>query len=720
MSNRKTIAVLSAAVVASISAQRALANTVDGTVSNGEYANSVLQNNATGFGNNQSELNGAYWNYTPNGNLELAIPGNLELSGGNPNRFVMFIDSKAGGAMANSVAGGFGQFGSVAGAGVDDWGTDTDGGPGVTATPGGSILSPNFNPDYALEINNFNGTYYTNVIDLTQPNDDTHPNKDVFLGGNTVGGPAVTQTYFRDGGATDSGDVTHIFDNSNLDGVSDTDASGAASGVKGFEFNFENQFIAHQAGQPIRMMAFVTNGDGNFLSNQFLPGLGGGVPNLGFAGGDGGAVLFDGRFFGDQRYLNIFTPTLTAGTTWSTATFTGGAVPNGPEQAANLTGASAATITLDTIVGLGFLNLNNPGGYTFQGNTLVFNGGAGAAGLFVPAGLQDFQNTVKVQSDTRVHINGGAGAIFDGPFSISSGKGIYITGGGTLTIAGAQSHAPGANIALDDGFLNLLSDAGNSATAPADRPNLFASTPGGGAGASVVLQASQHLNSLTANPAGVVQLFPGGNRIIVANNVAASGNGRIDITNNKMIVNSTPIGTLGTGNTYTGVTGLIQSGRNGGNWSGGGIVTTQTQATTSNFTSIGVATAGQVKGIAASATAVWGGQTVTGSDTLVMYTYGGDANLDGKINVDDYGHIDSSVVLPGASGWFNGDFNYDGKVNVDDYGIIDSNVPIQGAPFPASSAAFANTVSAVPEPTVGALVVTGIATATLRRRRRGS
>src|SRR5207253_7969409 len=144
------------------------------------------------------------------------------------------------------------------------------------------------------------------------------------------------------------------------------------------------------------------------------------------------------------------------------------------------------------------------------------------------------------------------------------------------------------------------------------------------------------------------------------------------------------------GSSYTGVTGLIQSGRNGGapaagNWGGSGIVTSQTDATTSNYTSIGVATAQQVKNLANPGdTATWSGQTVTGSDTLVMYTYGGDANLDGKINVDDYGHIDFNVSL-GTSGWFNGDFNYDGKINVDDYGIIDFNVGIQGSPFPTGS-----------------------------------
>src|SRR5207247_5816287 len=121
----------------------------------------------------------------------------------------------------------------------------------------------------------------------------------------------------------------------------------------------------------------------------------------------------------------------------------------------------------------------------------------------------------------------------------------------------------------------------------------------------------------------------------------------------------------------------------------------QTDATSGNFTSIGVATGAQVNGIASTATAVWAGQVVTGSDTLVMYTYGGDANLDGKINVDDYGHIDSSIPI-GLTGWINGDFNYDGKINVDDYGIIDFNIGIQGAPFSTSLAA-TSPVAGLPE-----------------------
>jgi hypothetical protein len=95
---------------------------------------------------------------------------------------------------------------------------------------------------------------------------------------------------------------------------------------------------------------------------------------------------------------------------------------------------------------------------------------------------------------------------------------------------------------------------------------------------------------------------------------------------------------------------------------------------------LGAAKASQVFTINGTQTAVFASQTVDANAVLVKYTYGGDANMDGKLNVDDYGRIDSNIGL-GTAGWYNGDFNYDGKVNVDDYGIIDSNIGIQGPPL---------------------------------------
>jgi hypothetical protein len=65
----------------------------------------------------------------------------------------------------------------------------------------------------------------------------------------------------------------------------------------------------------------------------------------------------------------------------------------------------------------------------------------------------------------------------------------------------------------------------------------------------------------------------------------------------------------------------------------------------------------------------------------IRTTYPGDATLDGKVDVDDYGRIDLNIGVPGASGWANGDFNYDGKINVDDYGIIDLTLGSQGPPL---------------------------------------
>jgi hypothetical protein len=64
-----------------------------------------------------------------------------------------------------------------------------------------------------------------------------------------------------------------------------------------------------------------------------------------------------------------------------------------------------------------------------------------------------------------------------------------------------------------------------------------------------------------------------------------------------------------------------------------------------------------------------------------MYTYAGDANLDGTIDGGDYGIIDNFVQVPNADGYANGDFNYDGVIDGGDYGIIDNNVQAQGAPL---------------------------------------
>jgi MYXO-CTERM domain-containing protein len=187
----------------------------------------------------------------------------------------------------------------------------------------------------------------------------------------------------------------------------------------------------------------------------------------------------------------------------------------------------------------------------------------------------------------------------------------------------------------------------------------------------------------------------------------------LDLTDNKLVTASA-IGAWN-GSNYDGITGLITTGRNGGSWNGTGIITSKTAAASpSTLTTIAVATGAQVKGISGAQTASWGGQTVAAADTLVMYTYTGDADLSGKINADDYFRIDSSYNKNGVVyGYSNGDFNYDGKINGDDYALIDSAFSGQGSAF--ATASDVGGVSAVPEPAGLALVVVG---ALLARRRR--
>jgi autotransporter-associated beta strand protein len=334
---------------------------------------------------------------------------------------------------------------------------------------------------------------------------------------------------------------------------------------------------------------------------------------------------------GAASYSNTQLLTLNLGASADTLTYTG----TGPAGGLKVHALAGGTLSLGSgtafpastaVTASGTLNLNG------VGTTLGTLSGSGVV------------TNLKANSPAALTLGGSAAGDFTFAGSIRDGattQSVTKTGGGTMTLSGSNTFT-GPFTAF-------------SGTAILQSPLI---TP-----ASVLVQTSAMLRLAVGSGA-------------VLKTAALTVNGTLDVADNAMILPNASIGSWN-GSTYTGVTGLIQKGRNGGAWNGGsGILTSMPQAkTASPLTTLGVAnvaSAGAFRGV-----------SIAAGDVLVMYTYIGDANLDGKVNVDDYVRIDQGVSS-GTSGWFNGDFNFDGKVNVDDYVMIDGVLSAQGPPFPTT------------------------------------
>lgn len=62
------------------------------------------------------------------------------------------------------------------------------------------------------------------------------------------------------------------------------------------------------------------------------------------------------------------------------------------------------------------------------------------------------------------------------------------------------------------------------------------------------------------------------------------------------------------------------------------------------------------------------GQAVDATSVLMRYTTGGDANLDGLVDITDLGALATAWQTAGV--WNDGDFNYDGLIDITDLGIL--------------------------------------------------
>jgi hypothetical protein len=128
--------------------------------------------------------------------------------------------------------------------------------------------------------------------------------------------------------------------------------------------------------------------------------------------------------------------------------------------------------------------------------------------------------------------------------------------------------------------------------------------------------------------------------------------GTVDIKQNYLVVKNGSFATI---------SNQIKSGANlsSGYWDGKGIKSSNAAADFA--TAVGVASNTDL------GLTTFGDDStpVDSTDTLIRYTWYGDVNLDGVVDIDNDFIQWQAGFFSGQSGWFNGDYNYDGVVDID-------------------------------------------------------
>ncbi len=179
--------------------------------------------------------------------------------------------------------------------------------------------------------------------------------------------------------------------------------------------------------------------------------------------------------------------------------------------------------------------------------------------------------------------------------------------------------------------------------------------------AAVEFTTSQDLASLTIGTGGSATLTPGGNKVINTQTVSMTGSAVLDLTDNDMIIDYTGASPI------NGIIAILIGAYNGGAWNGPGIHSSVAAAGTS--TAIGYAEASSLFTVFP---ATFAGQSVDNTSVVLKYTFNGDSDLSGNVNLADFNRLAANFGQSPRQ-WIHGNSNFDSAVNLADFNKLAAN-----------------------------------------------
>jgi len=295
------------------------------------------------------------------------------------------------------------------------------------------------------------------------------------------------------------------------------------------------------------------------------------------------------------------------------------------------------------------------------------------AGTLTLTGATTYTGPTTVSTGTLQVGNGTTGSIANSSSVTNDANLSFLTSGAVTTIGGTGTTSVAQNVAVtanrvQQDTLTLNGDSSN----PAGKLtiNQSSSTPAAVGDPTMVSQVTTL--TIANDAAGVVAAAP----VSPYTGSQQAYYATLDLKNNDLIVTN--------GNLAL-ITDEIRSGSKGTgtlaspNWNGTGI-------TSSAIASVSGTALGVIRNVMDPTAALSGGntaryttfdgQTLSGDEILVKYTWYGDLDLDGKLTSFDFALLDAGFAgtkqLDNSYGWFFGDLNYDGLVDSFDYSMFNT------------------------------------------------